>query len=79
VTEDLEASTESTELELNKSNNTKSEEQKTTKKRKTTVKKTEKTSEVDQDITEKLKTYVEPVYSSGTAKTERLDEDSISH
>ena len=40
-------------------------------------KKSEKPSEVDQDILEKLKTYVEPIYSNGIAKTERFDEDSI--
>ena len=77
MTEDLETSIENTEFEFNKSNNTKNEEQKITKKRKITIKKTEKTNEIDQDIIEKLKTYVEPIYSNGIAKTERFDEDNI--
>ena len=77
MTEDLETSIENTEFEFSKSNNTSNEEQKITKKRKITIKKTEKTSEVDQDIIEKLKTYVEPIYSNGITKTERFDEDNI--
>lgn len=77
MTEDLETSIENTEFEFYKSNNTKNEEQKITKKRKITIKKTEKTNEIDQDIIEKLKAYVEPIYSNGIAKTERFDEDNI--
>ena len=76
MTEHLETSIENTSFDVTECNNTISQEQnqKIIKKRKVVIKKTETTSEIDENILQKLSSYVEPMYPITKEKEKMLNQ-----